>query len=84
MTRGLPEVSGARLKRALERAGFVEVHTRGSHCKLRHPERRHLRRRTPRTPLERWDGGYSPRERAMRMRMTSLVPSPISRTLASR
>ena len=40
MTRGLPEVSGARLKRALERAGFVEVHTRGSHCKLRHPERR--------------------------------------------
>jgi predicted RNA binding protein YcfA (HicA-like mRNA interferase family) len=37
VTRGLPEVSGARLKRALERAGFVEVHTRGSHCKLRHP-----------------------------------------------
>jgi predicted RNA binding protein YcfA (HicA-like mRNA interferase family) len=34
VTRGLPEVSGARLKRALERAGFVEVHTRGSHCKL--------------------------------------------------
>ena len=40
MTRSLPEVSGARLKRALKRAGFVEVHTRGSHCKLRHPERR--------------------------------------------
>jgi predicted RNA binding protein YcfA (HicA-like mRNA interferase family) len=40
VTRGLPEVSGARLKRALERAGFVEVHTRGSHCKLRHPARR--------------------------------------------
>jgi predicted RNA binding protein YcfA (HicA-like mRNA interferase family) len=38
VTRGLPEVSGARLKRALERAGFVEIHTRGSHCKLRHPE----------------------------------------------
>jgi predicted RNA binding protein YcfA (HicA-like mRNA interferase family) len=36
VTRGLPEVSGARL----ERAGFVEVHTRGSHCKLRHPARR--------------------------------------------
>jgi Transposase DDE domain len=28
--------------------------------------------------------GQSPRERAMRMRMTSLVPSPISRILASR
>jgi predicted RNA binding protein YcfA (HicA-like mRNA interferase family) len=40
VTRGLPEVSGARLKRALERAGFVEIHTRGSHCKLRHPGRR--------------------------------------------
>jgi predicted RNA binding protein YcfA (HicA-like mRNA interferase family) len=40
VTRGLPEVSGARLKRALERAGFVEVHTRGSHCKLRHPASR--------------------------------------------
>jgi predicted RNA binding protein YcfA (HicA-like mRNA interferase family) len=40
VTRGLPEVSGARLKRALERAGFVEVSTPGSHCKLRHPERR--------------------------------------------
>jgi predicted RNA binding protein YcfA (HicA-like mRNA interferase family) len=25
VTRGLPEVSGARLKRALERAGFVEA-----------------------------------------------------------
>jgi predicted RNA binding protein YcfA (HicA-like mRNA interferase family) len=37
VSRGLPEVSGARLKRALERAGFTEVHTRGSHCKLRHP-----------------------------------------------
>jgi predicted RNA binding protein YcfA (HicA-like mRNA interferase family) len=40
VTRGLPEVSGARLKRALERAGFEEVHTRGSHCKLRHPASR--------------------------------------------
>ena len=40
MTRGLPEVSGARLKRALERAGFATVQTRGSHCKLRHPETR--------------------------------------------
>ena len=40
MTRGLPEVSGARRKRALERAGFVETPSRGSHCKLRHPERR--------------------------------------------
>jgi predicted RNA binding protein YcfA (HicA-like mRNA interferase family) len=59
VTRSLPEVSGARLKRALERAGFVAVHTRGSICQ-------------------------SPTERAMRMRMTSLVPSPISSTLASR
>jgi predicted RNA binding protein YcfA (HicA-like mRNA interferase family) len=40
VTRDLPEVSGARLKRALKRAGFVEVHTRGSHCKLRHPASR--------------------------------------------
>lgn len=34
----LPSVSGARVKRALERAGYVEVHTRGSHCKLRHQD----------------------------------------------
>ena len=29
-------------------------------------------------------GDYSPSDRPIRMRMTSLVPSPISRTLASR
>jgi predicted RNA binding protein YcfA (HicA-like mRNA interferase family) len=40
VTGGLPDVSGARLKRALQRAGFVEIHTRGSHCKLRHPTSR--------------------------------------------
>jgi predicted RNA binding protein YcfA (HicA-like mRNA interferase family) len=39
VTRGLPEASGAGLKRALERAGFVEVHTGGSRCTLRHPKR---------------------------------------------
>jgi len=32
----LPAVSGARVKRALGRAGYVEVSTRGSHSKLRH------------------------------------------------
>jgi hypothetical protein len=36
VTLGLPEVSGVRLKRALERTGFVEINTRGSHCKPRH------------------------------------------------
>ena len=36
MTRGLPRVSGDEVVRALQRAGFVVVSTRGSHCKLRH------------------------------------------------
>lgn len=34
--RQLPVVSGKRIVRALERAGFEVVRTRGSHCKLRH------------------------------------------------
>jgi predicted RNA binding protein YcfA (HicA-like mRNA interferase family) len=33
--RQLPVVSGKRLVRALEKAGFDVVSTRGSHCKLR-------------------------------------------------
>jgi len=35
----LPVVSGFEVVRALERAGFVPVGTRGSHRKLHHPER---------------------------------------------
>jgi predicted RNA binding protein YcfA (HicA-like mRNA interferase family) len=34
--RQLPVVSGKRVVRALEKAGFEVVSTRGSHCKLRH------------------------------------------------
>jgi predicted RNA binding protein YcfA (HicA-like mRNA interferase family) len=34
--RQLPVVSGKRIVRALEKAGFEVVSTRGSHCKLRH------------------------------------------------
>lgn len=33
--RRLPVVSGKRIVRALEKAGFEVVGTRGSHCKLR-------------------------------------------------
>ncbi|WP_255723979.1 type II toxin-antitoxin system HicA family toxin [Frankia sp. Cj5] len=36
MTPALPRVSGPEVVRALRRAGFDEVSTRGSHCKLRH------------------------------------------------
>ena len=36
MTRA-PVVSGTEAVAALERAGFVQVRTRGSHAKLRHP-----------------------------------------------
>ena len=39
MTR-LPLVPGARLVRALERAGFALVRQRGSHIFLRHPDGR--------------------------------------------
>jgi predicted RNA binding protein YcfA (HicA-like mRNA interferase family) len=34
--RQLPVVSGKRIVRALDKAGFEVVSTRGSHCKLRH------------------------------------------------
>jgi len=37
---GLPVVSGAQLIRALERLGWETVRQRGSHIRLRHPERR--------------------------------------------
>ena len=37
---GLPVVSGAQLIRALERLGWEAVRQRGSHVRLRHPERR--------------------------------------------
>lgn len=39
MTR-LPVVPGARVIRALERAGFISVRQRGSHVFLRHPDGR--------------------------------------------
>jgi predicted RNA binding protein YcfA (HicA-like mRNA interferase family) len=37
---GLPVVSGAQLIRALERLGWESIRQRGSHVRLRHPERR--------------------------------------------
>jgi predicted RNA binding protein YcfA (HicA-like mRNA interferase family) len=37
---GLPVVSGAQLIRALKRLGWETVRQRGSHVRLRHPERR--------------------------------------------
>ena len=37
---GLPVDSGAQLIRALERLGWGDVRQRGSHVRLRHPERR--------------------------------------------
>jgi predicted RNA binding protein YcfA (HicA-like mRNA interferase family) len=53
----LPAVSGREVIRALERAGFVQVGAKGSHCKLFHDER-HLtvivplhRRQLPRGTL---------------------------------
>lgn len=39
MSPSLPRVSGMEAVRALERAGFQPVSTRGSHCKLRNPSR---------------------------------------------
>jgi predicted RNA binding protein YcfA (HicA-like mRNA interferase family) len=34
----LPVLSGAQLIKALERAGFTQVRTKGSHVILRHPD----------------------------------------------
>ena len=39
MTQGLPVVSGARLIRALEKLGWQQIRQRGSHVRLKHPER---------------------------------------------
>ena len=36
----LPVVSGREVIQALERAGFVQIRVKGSHCKLFHDERR--------------------------------------------
>lgn len=36
MTARVPRLSSKEMIRILERAGFAVVHTRGSHCKLRH------------------------------------------------
>jgi predicted RNA binding protein YcfA (HicA-like mRNA interferase family) len=35
---GLPQVNGVRLLRALARAGFNEIHTKGSHVTVAHGE----------------------------------------------
>jgi predicted RNA binding protein YcfA (HicA-like mRNA interferase family) len=37
---GLPVVSGQRLVRALERAGWEVARQRGSHVRMKHPDRR--------------------------------------------
>lgn len=36
----LPQVSGADVKRALEKIGFVKVGQKGSHVKMKHPDGR--------------------------------------------
>ena len=36
----LPLLSGRQVRRALERLGFVEVHRKGSHVKMAHPDGR--------------------------------------------
>ncbi len=36
----VPLLSGREVLRALERLGFVEVHRRGSHVKMKHPDGR--------------------------------------------
>ena len=40
MSRRLPVVPGAQLVRALERVGWQATRQRGSHVRLKHPERR--------------------------------------------
>ena len=40
MSPKLPQVSGAAVKRALEKAGFVKVSQSGSHVKMKHPDGR--------------------------------------------
>lgn len=36
----LPLLSGKQVAAALERLGFVEIHRKGSHVKMRHPDGR--------------------------------------------
>jgi len=40
VTDGLPVLSGHRLVKALERADWVAVRQRGSHVRMKHPQRR--------------------------------------------
>ncbi len=40
MSERLPVLSGERLVKALERAGWTTVRQRGSHVRMRHPDRR--------------------------------------------
>ena len=40
MSEGLPVVSGQRLVKALERAGWELSRQRGSHVRMKHPDRR--------------------------------------------
>lgn len=40
MSDGLPVLSGQRLVKALERAGWEVTRQRGSHVRLKHPDRR--------------------------------------------
>ncbi len=44
----VPLLSGREVLRALERLGFVEVHRRGSHVKMKHPDGRLIVFRTDR------------------------------------
>jgi predicted RNA binding protein YcfA (HicA-like mRNA interferase family) len=39
VSEGLPVLSGQRLVKALERAGWTVARQRGSHVRLKHPER---------------------------------------------
>jgi predicted RNA binding protein YcfA (HicA-like mRNA interferase family) len=39
VSQGLPVVSGQRLVKALERAGWTVARQRGSHVRLKHPDR---------------------------------------------
>lgn len=38
----LPLLSGHQVLKALERLGFIEIHRKGSHLKMRHPDGRKI------------------------------------------
>ncbi len=38
----LPLLSGRQVQQALERLGFVEIHRKGSHVKMEHPDGRRI------------------------------------------